>query len=58
MIVWLWDTHGPDRAGRGVTDDEERARQTAEAWMRSGQGSTGSVEKAFAVLGIHTLTSG
>lgn len=33
MIVWLWDAG----SGRGVTDDQTRARQAAEALLRGGR---------------------
>jgi hypothetical protein len=58
MIVWLWDACGPERSGRGVTDDEARAIQRAEMLMRSGQANVAKVESARADLGIRTLTSG
>jgi len=58
MIVWLWDAPGPTCCGRGVTDDEGRAREAAEACLRNGQASIARVEQAWAVLGIQTLTSG
>ena len=58
MIVWLWDTSGPARAGRGVTDDRGRALQIAEAYLRSGQANVAQVEGARLVPGTHTLTTG
>jgi len=58
MIVWLWDARGPARSGLGVTDNDARARQAAEAWMRRGHASAARVEKALARLGIESLTSG
>jgi hypothetical protein len=58
VIVWLWDASIPARSGRGVTDDETRARQAAEAWMCSGNAGGVRVEKAFTVLGNATLTVG
>jgi hypothetical protein len=42
VILWLWDAHGPDRAGRGVTDDEARALEAAEACLRSGHAHDGA----------------
>lgn len=56
MIVWLWDASVPARCGRGVTDDEERARRAAETWLRSGDAGGARVEKALTVLGCVTLT--
>lgn len=58
MIVWLWDTTAAACEGRGVTDDETRAREAAEARMRSDQADSARVERALAVLGVETLTSG
>lgn len=54
VIVWLWDAG----TGRGVTDDESRARQAAEAFMRSGQADTARVERASLVTEVRTLTTG
>lgn len=58
MIVWLWDARLPARTGRGVTDNEGRARQAAETWMRGGGAGAARVEKAFTVLGCLTLAVG
>ena len=58
MIVWLWDAPGPDCCGRGVTDDEGRARESAETYLRNGHANTAQIEQAWTVLGIQTLTSG
>jgi hypothetical protein len=57
VIVWLWDADGPDRAVRGVTDDEERARQAAESWIVSGQAGAAQVERAQFVTGFAALTA-
>jgi hypothetical protein len=57
VIVWLWDATGPIRSSRGITDDEARARQAAEAWIQGGHANTARVEKALAALGIESLTS-
>jgi S-adenosyl methyltransferase len=54
VIVWLWDAG----ARRGVTDDETRAFQAAEALIRSGQAASARVEKAHLVTGIRALESG
>ena len=58
MIVYLWDASGPDRSGRGVSDDQGRARQAAEAVLRSGQAHAARVEAAYAMLGMGMLESG
>jgi hypothetical protein len=52
--VWLWDAG----TRRGVTDDETRALQAAEALIRSGQAASARVEKAHLVTGIRALESG
>jgi hypothetical protein len=54
VIVWLWDAG----SGRGVTDDESRARRAAEAFMRSGRADAARVERAHLVAGLSVLTSG
>ena len=54
MIVWLWDAD----SGRGVTDDQARARHAAEVLMRSGRAGAARVEKALAVTGISELDPG
>ena len=58
MIVWLWDTSGPARCGRGVTDDRARALQIAETYLRGGLASVAQVEGARLVPGTHTLSTG
>jgi hypothetical protein len=54
VIVWLWDAG----SGRGVTDDQTRARQAAETLIRTGRADAARVEKALLVTGISALTSG
>ena len=58
MIVWLWEAPGPARAARGVTDDEATAWRAAETCLSSGQARFAAVEKAHALLGVRSLTSG
>jgi hypothetical protein len=58
MIVWLWDADGSGRRGLGVSDDQGRARQAAEACLRSGQADAARVEAAVVVDGTCTLTAG
>ena len=57
MIVWLWDTWGPDRRGRGVSGDRATAQRAAEACLRSGHASGARLEEALAILGTESLTS-
>jgi len=54
MTVWLWDAG----AARGVTDDETRAREAAEAFIRSGRADTARVERASLVTEVRALTTG
>ncbi len=56
MIVFLWDACGPGRF-RGVTDDEGRARQAAEACLADGRAQSARVELARSVLDIPDLTT-
>jgi hypothetical protein len=58
VIVWLWDAGGAVRSGRGITDEEARARQAAEAWLRDGTADSARIEMALTVLGAATLTFG
>ena len=57
MIVWLWDTWGPDRRGRGVSGDRATAQRAAEACLRNGHASGARLEEALAILGTESLTS-
>ena len=58
MIVWLWDAIGPEVSQRGVTDDEAKALQAAEALIRSRVVGSVRIEMALAHVGIRTLTPG
>jgi hypothetical protein len=58
MIVYLWDADGPAVCAQGVTDDEARAREAAEAYLVSGQANVARVEKAHLVTGISALNPG
>jgi hypothetical protein len=55
VILWLWDASGPGHCA-GVTDDQAKAREAAEACIASGQASSARVEGAHLVLGL-ALTS-
>lgn len=54
MIVWLWDAG----SAHGVSDDDGRARDAAEAFIRSGRASSATVERAHLITGIQSLYSG
>jgi hypothetical protein len=57
VIVFLWDVRTPGGSARGVTDDEERARLAASAWMAD-YGVTGRIERACPLAGGAWLTGG
>lgn len=40
MIGWQWEGAAPGVAACGVSDDEERARGAAEAWLAAHPGGT------------------
>ncbi len=44
MIVWLWDTDGPDGSASGVTDDQDAAHRAAEKGMTATGAVTAVVE--------------
>ncbi len=50
--LWLWDAG----SALGVTDDDKRAREAAEACITSGQATAARVERAVFVLASGTLT--
>jgi hypothetical protein len=58
MIVYLWDAAGSAFTALGVTDDQSRARQAAEACIRDGQAASARVEQAQLVSGIRALNPG
>lgn len=49
LDVWLWEASAPGEC-RGITGAEARARNAAEACLRSGQASTVRVEQACLVM--------
>jgi hypothetical protein len=51
VIGWEWEGAARGSAGCGVSDDEERARQAAEAWLKANPRGT-------AVLGAARLEDG
>jgi hypothetical protein len=54
LLVWLWEADGPGRF-RGVSDDEDEARQAAARCLISGQAQTASVEAATLALGVSSV---
>jgi hypothetical protein len=55
VILWLWDASEPGHC-IGVTDNDAKAREAAEACIASGKASSARVEGAHLVLGL-ALTS-
>ena len=51
MNGWAWDGAAEGSAGCGVSDDEDRAREAAEAWLTANPHGT-------AVLGTARLNDG
>jgi hypothetical protein len=58
VIVYLWDADGPASNALGVTDDESRAREAAEAFIHSGRATAARVEMAHFVTGVRSLNTG
>jgi hypothetical protein len=56
VIAWTWDAEGPDYCGHGITDDEAKAVQAAEACMRDHGATAATVEAARFAFGT-VLTS-
>jgi len=53
MIVWLWDAG----SAHGVSDDDARAREAAEALIRDGRATGARVEMAV-MNGVRALDPG
>jgi hypothetical protein len=53
--MWTWDASVPGYSGGGASDDEQQARQTAEAWMRAHRARTATVEQVRLALGSANL---
>lgn len=57
MIGWAWDGVAPGVTGCGVSDDEERARRAAEAWLAANPGGTALLGLARLDVGLRVLSS-
>jgi hypothetical protein len=44
---WMWHGTAPRAAAAGVTDDEDRAKASAGAWLRANPGGTAVIEQAW-----------
>jgi len=55
MIVYLWDAHGPGGSAAGISGDETRAREAAEACLTTGCATSARVEAALLATSARTL---
>jgi hypothetical protein len=54
---WTWDGTADGGAARGLSDDETRARDAAEAWLRANPGATAVLTRAHLADGATTLSA-
>jgi hypothetical protein len=54
---WAWEAAVEDRAGCGVSDDEDRAREAAEAWLKANPHGTAVLGMAWLADGTTTLSA-
>jgi len=54
---WAWEGTGPGAGGCGVSDEEDRARQAAEAWLTAHPGAVAFLGTARLADGTRTLTA-
>jgi hypothetical protein len=47
VIGWAWEGTAEGRAGCGVSDDEDRAQEAAEAWLMASQHGTALLGQAY-----------
>jgi hypothetical protein len=57
VIGWTWEGAADGGAARGVSDDEDRAREAAEAWLRANPGATAVLSRAHLADGTTTLSA-
>jgi hypothetical protein len=57
VIGWTWEGAAYGRAGCGLSDDEDRAREAAEAWLRANPGATAVLGTARLADGTTTLSA-
>lgn len=59
VIMYLWTAAGHDIASfraAGVSDDQARARNAAEALLRTGKAGTAYIECAYTAMATNTLS--
>lgn len=57
MIGWEWEAAAEGSAGCGVSDDEDRARQAAEAWLKANPRGKAVLGAAWLEDGTTTLSA-
>jgi hypothetical protein len=57
VIGWTWEATAEGGAGCGLSDDEGRAREAAEAWLRKHPGATAVLDAARLWDGTATLSA-
>jgi hypothetical protein len=57
VIGWEWEGTAEGSAGCGVSDDEDRAREAAEAWLRANPRGTAVLGAARLADGTTTLSA-
>ena len=57
MNGWEWEGTAAGSAGCGVSDDEDRAREAAEAWLKANPQGTAVLSAARLADGTTTLSA-
>ena len=57
MIGWEWEAAAEGSAGCGISDDEDRAREAAEVWLKANPQGTGVLRAARLTDGTTTLSA-
>ena len=57
MIGWEWEGAADGSAGCGVSDDEDKAREAAEAWLKANPQGTAVLGAARLADGTTTLSA-
>jgi hypothetical protein len=57
VIGWDWEAAAEGSAGCGISDDEDRARQAAEVWLKANPQGTAVLRAARLTDGTTTLSA-
>jgi hypothetical protein len=57
VIGWAWEGTAEGRAGCGISDDEDKARLAAEAWLAANPCGTAVLDTARLADGTTTLSA-